>query len=179
MRSLRSLALALLVPIAACGHNASPGHAESAPGAAATPAAPAPIAPAAAAPTRGADKPTAPVGLAVSARSLGVTGDVERFEITLTATPERAVTHVDLAIDGRVAQGAAVAAPAVGVPMITTAVVDLPRGEGRDVIGTATVMVDGRRMTRAADVRIGAAAPTVTGTIIHLPDGTAVQEVRP
>lgn len=127
--------------------------------------------------TRGPDKPTAPIDLTLEARPVAGTATVERFEVVMNATPRRDLDRVELAIDGQPATVATATAGALGVARAT---VEVPRGEGRDVVGTAVVVVDGKRMGRAAQVRIGApAAAAPAGTIIHLPDGTAVQEVRP
>jgi hypothetical protein len=125
---------------------------------------------------RATSKPGAPVDLAMSARPLAASGAVDRYEIVLTATPRRAVQWLALTIDGRSAQVAAVA----GGANEGRAVVELPRGDGKDVIGTAVFVVDGHRMTAATEVRVGAPAPEPpTGTTLQLPDGTRVQEVRP
>ena len=175
MRPLRSLFLCAV--LAACG-----GNPPSAPGAGPAPGAPEPAAPAPAAPveptaadTRGHGKPTAPVELSLTARALTGTATTDRFEVVMTATPQRAVDRLELALDGRPAQ--LMAAPARGE---TRATVEVARGEGKDVIGVAVVHVDGQRMARTAQLRIGApAAAQPAGTLIHLPDGTPVQEVRP
>lgn len=126
---------------------------------------------------RGPAKPSAPITLTLVAHPLASTGTADRFELVLTATPARDVDRVELAIDG---QPSVVAAATAGAPSEARATVELAHGEGRDVIATAAVFVDGKRMGAATSVRIGAPAPAApAGTIIHLPDGTPVQEVRP
>lgn len=141
-------------------------------------AAPAPVADDHAGPGAHASKPSAPIDLALTARSLGATATGERFEVVLTATPRRALERVELAIDGQPAVVAG--ATAAGIASERRATVEVARGEGKDVIATAVVMVDGQRMGAATQVRIGAPADaTPPGKLITLPDGTQVREVRP
>jgi hypothetical protein len=163
-------ALAALA-LAACGSNPPSGPAP----AHAPPPGPTAVTPDPA--YRGPDKPSAPVTLTMEARPVAGTGAVERFEVVLRATLRRAVDGLELTIGGHPWE--AVAATAGG-PYEARAVVEVLRGEGKDVIGTAVVLVDGRRMGAATQVRIGAPAPEApAGTILTLPDGTRVQEVRP
>lgn len=175
MRPVRGLAPWLLCALlAACGSN-PPSPSTTAPGA--TAALGATAAEAATEPARGADKPSAPISLTLIAHPLASTGTMDRFELVLTATPERDVDRVELAIDGQTMQ---VATATAGARTETRATVELAHGAGKDVIATAVVFVDGKRLGAATMVRIGAPAPAApAGTIIHLPDGTAVQEVRP
>lgn len=172
MRPSRGLApLLCCALIAACGGNppASSG-AGSGPAPTATAAQPA-------GPThRGPSKPSAPIDLTMTATPVASAGSVDRFEVVLTAKPRRDLERVELAIDGRAAHLATATAGAVSQARAT---IEIARGSGKDVVGTAVVIVDGKRMGAAAMVRVGAPSPEPRGTIIYLPDGTPVEEVRP
>ncbi len=180
MRALRGLVPWLLCgALAACGSN-PPSPPTAGPtattiaGPTATTTGPTTAAPTA---TRGADKPGAPITLSLVARPLAGTATVDRYELVLTATPGRDLERLELAIDGQPSQVTAATAGAVGLAHAT---VELAHGTGRDVIATAVVIVNGKRMGAATQVHIGAAAADApAGTLIYLPDGTAVQEVRP
>ncbi len=164
---MRSAGLVLVLVLAACGTKAPPG---------ATPAPPTSAGATEVDEHRGAGKPGAPIELALVATPVAGAGDVERFELVLTATPRRDVERVELAIDGRPAVVASAVAGAAGEARAT---VEIARGSGRDVIATALVIVDGKRMGAATSVRIGAPAVAPATTTITLPDGTKVEEVRP
>jgi hypothetical protein len=175
MRSKLSLSRGLLaLALAACGTKSPPSG-----GVPAVTAAPSGTTADVAAPPvgePGAAKPSAPIELALVANPVAGTSAVDRFELVLTATPRRDVERVELAIDGR---PAVVASATAGAASEARATVEIAHGTGRDVIATAVVFVDGKRMGAAASVRVGepaAARPTTTFT---LPDGTKVEEVRP
>lgn len=174
MSPLRSIGLTLACTLAACGGNPpAPQAGGSSTSTSTTPTPAQADGPA----TRGPDKPGAPIDLAMEARPAAGTADVDRFVVRLTATPRRDLDSVALSIDGRPSQAVAATAGAIGD---VTATIDVARGEGKVVIGTAVVVVDGKRMGAATEIRVGApAADQPAGTIIHLPDGTPVQEVRP
>ena len=175
MRPSRGLApLLCCALIAACG-----GNVPTSPGAGSGPAPTATVAQSAppAGPTnRGPDKPSAPIDLIMTARPLAGAGSMDRFEVVLTAKPRRDLERVELAIDGRAAQTATATAGSISEARAT---VEIAHGSGKDVVGTAVVIVDGKRMGAAAMVRVGAPSPEQRGTIIYLPDGTPVEEVRP
>jgi hypothetical protein len=126
------------------------------------------------APVDRSEKPGAAVTVAISDRDLGG-GD---HELTLTATPTRAVTGFEMELDG---QHVTVGATAAGEARTLTARVHLGATEGRDIVGTAWIGDAGHRRNRAALAHIGAIkaeAPTRT-RIVTMPDGTVVEEVRP
>lgn len=119
----------------------------------------------------GHHKPTAPVTLELTQRSLGGAS----YEVTLTARPTTDVTGLELVLDGKHTRIGSVAR---GVPHTTTMRV---QGEGRTIIGSVAVDVRGHRRTAAADVVLGT-RPVVApppSRIVVLPDGTRVDEVRP
>jgi hypothetical protein len=125
----------------------------------------------------GGGKAGAPIELSLQATPLAGTGDVDRFQVVLTATPRRDLDRVELSIDGRPSQ---VATATAGAVSRVSATIEVARGEGKDVIATAAMLVGGRRMGAAAQLRVGApAADPPAGTLLQLPDGTTVQEVRP
>lgn len=127
-------------------------------------------------PGAGPAKPSAPIDLAMTAQAMAGAGATQRYEIVLTGTPRRDVDRVELAIEGN---AAVVASAASGVLGEARATVELARGEGRDVIGTAVIMVDGKRMGAATQVHVGAPAVEPPATLVQLPDGTWIREVRP
>lgn len=177
MRSTLSLSRGLLaLALAACGTKSPPSGNVPAVTSAPSGATPAPAAEVSAAGVRGADKPSAPIELALVANPVAGTSAVDRFELVLTATPRRDVERVELAIDGR---PAVVASATAGAASEARATVEIAHGTGRDVIATAVVFVDGKRMGAAASVRVGAPAAARATTTFTLPDGTKVEEVRP
>lgn len=121
----------------------------------------------------GAAKPSAPVAITLSAQPSAN----NTFQLTLSATPDVDVTDFTVIIDG---QRHALGARRKGDTFAVSHVVQLaPREEGRDVIASARTVANGRVMTKAVSVRIGAPAPQTPTTTVTLPDGTVVNEVRP
>ena len=118
-------------------------------------------------------KPTAPVVVELSQRSLGGAD----YEITLTARPTRDVDALELSVDGRRKQVGRARAKST----YTMTVRVRQAGAGRKVIGAAAVRVDGRRRSIANEITIGSepAAARLPAKIIVMPDGTRVEEVRP
>jgi hypothetical protein len=125
-------------------------------------------------PASRSEKPSAAVTVTLADRDLGG-GD---HELTLTATPTRAVGSFEMELEG---QHVTVGATAAGEARTLTARVHLADSEGRDVVGTAWIGEGNQRRNRAALTRIGAAkleAPQHT-RIVTMPDGTVVEEARP
>jgi hypothetical protein len=110
-------------------------------------------------------KPSAPVEVELEARPLG--GDLN--EVTLTATPTRAVGALALTLDGERLE---VGATAAGEPRTMTRQL---RG-GREVIGVAAT----ERRNRAEIVELGVVPrkPAPPVRIVTMPDGTQIAEVR-
>jgi hypothetical protein len=119
------------------------------------------------------EKPSAPVEVELTQRRL----DGNAYEVTLTATALRDVAALELTLDGRTQQVGAVRAGEVrtSTSRITIGAI------GRTVAGGIAVGTGRHRRTRAATVTIGQVAqPKPLPTrIVTLPDGTAVEEVRP
>jgi len=117
-------------------------------------------------------KPTAAVEVRLDAVDRGG-GD---YDVTLTATPTVATDALELVLDGRKVAAGAVAA---GEARTMTTRIHLG-GRGREVLGSAAVGQGNRRRNRAASTWIGApqVAPAQTITIITMPDGSEVAEVR-
>jgi hypothetical protein len=114
-------------------------------------------------------KPSAPVELRME--SAPVAGG---YQVTLIATPRRAVPAVELRLAGKTVTFAATRA---GQARRLTVTVPIAAGLGRDVVGTAVIA----RRSRAALLRIGtAAAPRLepAPVIRTLPDGRRISEVR-
>jgi hypothetical protein len=120
----------------------------------------------------GTPKPSAPVDVAIEARPLG--GDV--YEVTLTATPSRDVGALELVLDGERVE---VGATAAGEPRRLTRRIELD-APGREVIGAAATGTGRHRRSRAAVAELGAVAakPVRRTTIVTMPDGTRIEEVR-
>lgn len=119
-------------------------------------------------------KPRAPVGVHLETSPAG--GD--RFDVTLIVTPEVAVEDLELVLDGKVTQ---VGPTAAGQRRTVTSRVTLGQLRSRDIVGSASVEVGKHRRRAAALTTIGtpdAVAPPPV-TIIRMPDGTEVAEVRP
>lgn len=140
----------------------------------------APNAPAAAAPNtstlevEGPHKPSAPLGLTINAERTAP--NATTYRVLLTASPTAEVTELALAIDGR---DLVIGTLAKGVVTTHSATVELGGKPSRDIIGTARMLVDGRRMNKAVAIQIGvAAAPKAPTPTITLPDGTVVNEAR-
>lgn len=125
-------------------------------------------------PRRGPDKPRAPVDVQLARRPLG--GGA--YEVTLSATPGRDVTVLDLVLDGKVVAAGPTRA---GQVRTLTARVELGDGRGKQLAGSAIVEVGPHRRRAAAVTWLGpapaAAEPPLT--IVRLPDGTEAAEVRP
>lgn len=170
MRPLSRLSLVTLLALAGagCGTKSSPP--------AAGPGSTAPVEAHPASPGAGPSKPGAPIDLHMTALALPGTATTARYEIVLTGTPRRDVDQVELAIEGH---PAVVASARAGMLSEARATVEVGKDEGKDLIGTAVVMVDGKRMGAATQVHVGAAAALPAGTLIQLPDGTWIREVRP
>lgn len=163
-----ALAFALLA--AACGTPPTPGSTPvtASPAPAATP--PPTSGPA------GPAKPSAPIDLNLTARPVAGDDVMDRFEVVLVATPRTSMAEVALIVDGgRAVPGSTLA----GEPSEVRTTVAVARGAGRDIIATASVLVDGQRMGAATMIRVGAPAAEPAGALIQLPDGTWVQEARP
>lgn len=119
-------------------------------------------------------KPRAPVDVRLETSPAG--GD--RFDVTLVVTPEVAVKDLELVLDGKLTR---VGATAAGQRRTVTRQVTLGQLRSRDIVGSATVEVGAHRRRAAALTTIGtpAAAAELPVTIIRMPDGTEVAEVRP
>lgn len=107
----------------------------------------------------------------ITQRALG--GD--DFEITLTARPTRDVAALELVLDGRSLRVGAARAGQLHAMHVRV------HSTGREVVGGASVAMNGYRRNAAASIEIGqprAAAP-LPSRIVTLPDGTRVDEVRP
>ena len=125
----------------------------------------------------------APVGQAQAARpdqsvAKGKNWEVKPvaggYQVTLIATPRRAVPAVELRLAGKTITFAATRA---GQARRLTVTVPVAAGLGRDVVGTAVLA----RRSRAALLRVGAAAaPRLepAPVIRTLPDGRRISEVR-
>jgi hypothetical protein len=114
-------------------------------------------------------KPSAPVALRLE--SSPVAGG---YQVTLIATPLRAVPALELRLADKRVVFAATRAGQARRLVVTVAVAP---GRGRDLVGTAVIA----RRTRAALLRVGAAAPpqlAAPPVIRTLPDGRKVAEVR-
>ena len=118
-------------------------------------------------------KPTAPVTITLTQRSLGGAD----YEVTLTARPTRDTDVLELSLDGRTRR---IALARAHVAQTLTVRVQL-RGSGRRVVGGAAVRIAGRRRNVADDIVIGVepARAALPSKIFVMPDGTRVDEVRP
>ncbi len=119
-------------------------------------------------------KPTAPINLGLIAAP--VANKAALFNVTLLATAQADLDDVVVAIDGQNHYIGAMRNRAVNT---VTSTVELGGKPGRDIIGTAQLVVHGRKMTKATALRLGApAAPPPPAATVTLPDGTVVNEAR-
>lgn len=140
----------------------------------------APSAPAVATPTtstlevEGPHKPTAPLLLNIGAERTAP--NATTYRVLLTANPTGELTDLVLSLDGH---DEFIGTVAKGAVHTYTAIIDLDGKPSRDIIGTARMLIDGRKMSKAVSVHIGAAAaPKAPTPTITLPDGTVVNEAR-
>jgi hypothetical protein len=156
--------------VCACGvHESAPTTA-----AAATQSSPLPTLTAA---TAGNHKPTAPIALTMSNE---VTGDGKKIRVTLQATATDDLQNAEVHIDGRVFS---LGSMTKGTSQTVSSTVDIGAAlSGRSILAGAAVVSYGRRTTTATSMQIGTAAVLAApapSTIVTLPDGTIVNEVRP
>lgn len=119
-------------------------------------------------------KPTAPLELALAATPVANT--VGRYTVTLTTTAQADLDDVVVTIDGQPHKLGTLRNRAVATVSST---VELGGKPGRDIIGAAQLIVQGRAMSKAAALRLGApAAPPPPAATVTLPDGTVVNEAR-
>lgn len=118
-------------------------------------------------------KPTAPVAIELTQRSLGGTD----YEVTLTARPTRDVDSLELRLDGRIDRVVRARANVVHKLTVRVHLVDA----SQDVVGGATVRIGNQRRNVAEIVTLGKPKPRVLplAQIVTMPDGTRVEEVRP
>ena len=115
-------------------------------------------------------KPTAPVDLRLESKP--VAGG---YQVTLIATPSRAVPAIELRLAGKTQRFAATLAGQARQLAVTVPVSAVAARVGVDVAGAAVV---GRR-SRATVVRLGAARkPEPPAVLRTLPDGRTIAEVR-
>lgn len=123
----------------------------------------------------GHPKPGAPVEVRLDARPVG--GGA--YEVTLSATPTRAVKVLELSLDGKDTSAGPTAA---GQRRTLTTRISLGDAGFRDVTGSAMVDVGQHRRRAAADLHLGAAAAAPVAprvNVVRLPDGSEAAEVRP
>ena len=119
-------------------------------------------------------KPTAPITLALVATESAT--PVGHYTVTMIVTAQADRDDVVVTIDGQPHRLGAMSNHAV---TNVSSLVELDGKLGRDIIGTAQVVVHGRTMSKATAMRLGApAAPPPPAVRITLPDGTVVNEAR-
>ncbi|MBP9086571.1 MAG: hypothetical protein KBG15_10670 [Kofleriaceae bacterium] len=119
-------------------------------------------------------KPTAPINLALSAKPVANTAD--SYTVTLITTAQADLDAVVVTIDGQTHKLGTMRNRTVTTVSNT---IELDGKLGRDIIGTAHLVVHGRTMRKAAALRLGApAAPPPPAATVTLPDGTVVTEAR-
>ena len=116
----------------------------------------------------GEAKPIAPVEVHLTAKP--VAGG---FQVTLVATPQRAVPALELVVAGK---RLAFATTRAGQSRALVVTIPVAPGAGLDVVGTAFAL----RRSRATVLRVGVPAPhrIAPATIRTLPDGRSIAEVR-
>ena len=119
-------------------------------------------------------KPTAPIQLALVATES--TAPVGHYTVTMIVTAQADLEQVVVTIDGETQRLGTMRNHAVNN---VSSIVELNGKLGRDIIGTAQLVVHGRTMSKATALRLGApAAPPPPAALITLPDGTVVNEAR-
>ena len=119
-------------------------------------------------------KPTAPIQLALVATEPATPAG--HHTVTMIVTAQADLEHVVVTIDGETQRLGTMRNHAV---TNVSSTVELDGKLGRDIIGTAQLVVDGRTMSKATAMRLGApAAPPPPAARITLPDGTVVNEAR-
>jgi len=117
-----------------------------------------------------------PVKLEIASRPLGR----ERFEISVIATPIKAVDRLDLEVwlPSGVADKLSFGASGQGERRMLTTVIE-SRERTAEISAIARIPVDGIAMTKAATVTIGEPKPVPRTRDYTLPDGERAREVRP
>jgi len=118
-------------------------------------------------------KPTAPVTVELHARAIA-----GGYEVTLVATPTADVPAMELEIG---TTHVSTPSTKAGQPRSITERFAVGPAEGRDVVGSATVMVGGHRRNAPASIHVGVVSRLPDKrreTIRTLPNGTRITEVR-
>ena len=125
-------------------------------------------------PTDRNEKPRAPIDLRIETRPAGGTS----YDVTLIATPTRGVKALELSLDGHTTM---VGDSAAGQRRTVTTRVTLGQLRGREIVGSAAVDMGSHHRRSAVSAQLGQPEPAAALpiTIVRMPDGSEVAEVRP